>query len=174
MSRPTLPKFIAANARRKPRRRCCTGLRATLVRTARLRRSRALVIFVLEAVPWLVFVLDRQRGGTGRRNQGGMEPALSAHGVFAALIVAQLAFRVTAYPHDTASLALQYFAYAMLCFLTGQTLLRGAQAREPGAHFLGLTEPALAGFALRRHLLERQTLLDAPSRAVEAGSMVPT
>ncbi len=77
----------------------------------------------------------------------GWNPLFLPMGVFAALIVAQLAFRVTAYPHDTASLALQYFAYAMLCFLTGQTLLRGAQARSLALIF-SVYGAALAGFAL--------------------------
>ncbi len=68
-------------------------------------------------------------------------------GVFGALIVAQLLFRQTAYPHDTVSLALQYFSYAMLCFLAGQTLLRGAQARSLALIF-SVYGAALAGFAL--------------------------
>jgi len=67
--------------------------------------------------------------------------------MFAALVVAQLAFRMTAYPHDSASLALQYFAYAMLCFLAGQTLLRGAQARKLTLIF-SIYGAALAIFAL--------------------------
>jgi O-antigen ligase len=49
---------------------------------------------------------------------------------FGGLIVVQLIFRRTAYPHDTVSLALLYVAYAALCFLGGQTLVRGAQARS--------------------------------------------
>src|SRR5256885_304231 len=48
-------------------------------------------------------------------------------GVFGLLIVSQLVFRGTAYPHDTISLALQYFCYAILSFLAAQVLLRGAQ-----------------------------------------------
>src|SRR5208283_5513200 len=46
--------------------------------------------------------------------------------VFGLLIVSQLVFRLSAYPHDTASLALLYFSYAILCFLAGQALLRGS------------------------------------------------
>jgi O-antigen ligase len=67
--------------------------------------------------------------------------------VFAALIFVQLTFRLTAYPHDTAAIALQYFAYAVLCFLAGQTLLRGAQARTLTLIF-SIYGAALAGFAL--------------------------
>ncbi|MGC2370847.1 MAG: O-antigen ligase family protein [Candidatus Sulfotelmatobacter sp.] len=67
--------------------------------------------------------------------------------VFAALIATQLIFRMTAYPHDTAALALQYCAYALLCFLAGQTLLRGAQARNLALIF-SVYGAAVAGFAL--------------------------
>jgi O-antigen ligase len=74
-------------------------------------------------------------------------PVYLPMGTFAALIVAQVALRMTAYPHDTVSLALQYFAYAMLCFLAGQTLLRGAQARTLALIF-SVYGAALAGFAL--------------------------
>ncbi len=66
---------------------------------------------------------------------------------FAALILIQLIFRMTAYPHDTAALALQYCAYALLCFLAAQTLLRGAQARSLALIF-SVYGAALAGFAL--------------------------
>ncbi|MFZ0770753.1 MAG: O-antigen ligase family protein [Candidatus Sulfotelmatobacter sp.] len=68
-------------------------------------------------------------------------------GVFGALIAAQLIFRMTAYPHGTVSLALLYFAYGMLCFLAGQTLLRGDQARKLALIF-SVYGAALAGFAL--------------------------
>jgi O-antigen ligase len=57
-------------------------------------------------------------------------PLLLPMGVFAALVAVQLVFRVSAYPHDTWSQALLYCAYAMLCFLSSQTLLRTAQARQ--------------------------------------------
>jgi O-antigen ligase len=49
---------------------------------------------------------------------------------FGGLIAAQVVLRITAYTHDTMALALQYLAYAMLCFLAGQTLVRSAQARN--------------------------------------------
>jgi O-antigen ligase len=108
--------------------------------------------------PWSIFVLEAGSValflfwiGKGTVLDGqikvGWNPLFLPMGVFAALIVAQLAFRVTAYPHDTAALALQYFAYAMLCFLAGQTLLRGAQARSLALIF-SVYGAALAGFAL--------------------------
>jgi O-antigen ligase len=82
---------------------------------------------------------------------GGMKvqwnPLFLPMGTFGGLIVAQLLFRRTAYPHDTVLLALQYFCYATLCFLAGQTLVRGAQARSLALIF-SVYGAALAGFAL--------------------------
>ncbi len=74
-------------------------------------------------------------------------PLFLPMGVFGALIAAQIVLHLSAYPHDTVSIALQYFAYAMLCFLAGQTLLRGAQARSLALIF-SVYGAALAGFAL--------------------------
>jgi O-antigen ligase len=67
--------------------------------------------------------------------------------IFAALIIAQLVFRLTAYPHDTVALSLQYCAYALLCFLASQVLVRAAQARLLALVF-SMYGAALAGFAL--------------------------
>ena len=74
-------------------------------------------------------------------------PLFLPMGTFGLLIVAQVVFGSTAYRHDTVSLALQYFSYAMLCFLAGQTLVRGAQARTLALIF-SVYGAALAGFAL--------------------------
>jgi O-antigen ligase len=74
-------------------------------------------------------------------------PLFLPMGVFGALIVGQIVFRLTAYPHDTVALALLYLSYAMLCFLAGQTLVRGAQARSLALIF-SVYGAALAGFAL--------------------------
>jgi O-antigen ligase len=74
-------------------------------------------------------------------------PVFLPMGVFGLLIAAQLVFRISAYPHDSISIALQYFSYAILCFLAAQTLLRGAQARTL-ALIVSLYGAALAGFAL--------------------------
>ena len=57
-------------------------------------------------------------------------PLFAPLAAFGVLIAIQLVFHKTAYPHDTVSLALLYLAYAMLCFLAMQTLIRGAQARS--------------------------------------------
>jgi O-antigen ligase len=105
-------------------------------------------IFVLEAGSVALFLFWIGKGAflDGQIKVRGNSLFLPM-GVFAALIVAQLAFRITAYPHDTVSLALQYFAYAVLCFLAGQTLVRGAQARSLALIF-SIYGAALAGFAL--------------------------
>jgi len=68
-------------------------------------------------------------------------------GIFGLLIFGQLAMRMSAYPHDTFSLALQYAAYGLLCFLASQTLLRGMQARKL-AFIFSLYGATLAAFAL--------------------------
>ena len=66
---------------------------------------------------------------------------------FAVLILLQIVLGTSAYRHDTISGALLYCAYAMLCFLAGQTLLRSSQARKI-AVILGLYGLAIAAFAL--------------------------
>ena len=68
-------------------------------------------------------------------------------GVLGLLIASQLVFRISAYPHDTMSLALLYVSYGILCFLSSQTLLRGSQARRLALIF-SLYGAAVAGFAL--------------------------
>jgi O-antigen ligase len=109
-------------------------------------------IFVLEAGSAVLFLMWIGKkvlldGQTQTAMKVRWNPLFLPMAVFAALIAAQLAFRMTAYPHDTASLALQYFAYALLCFLAGQTLLRGPQARSVALIF-SIYGAALAGFAL--------------------------
>jgi O-antigen ligase len=74
-------------------------------------------------------------------------PLFLPMGAFGLLILVQLVFRRTAYPHDTISLALVYVSYALLCFLASQTLIRGSQARTLAMVF-SLYGAALAGFAL--------------------------
>jgi O-antigen ligase len=67
--------------------------------------------------------------------------------VFGLLIVSQLVFHGSAYPHDTAAFALLYVSYAILCFLSAQALLRGSQARNLAVVF-SLYGGVLASFAL--------------------------
>ena len=59
----------------------------------------------------------------------------------------QIVLGASAYRHDTISGALLYCAYAMLCFLASQTLLRSSQARKI-AVILALYGFAIAAFAL--------------------------
>jgi O-antigen ligase len=66
---------------------------------------------------------------------------------FGVLAFAQLVFGISAYRHDTISQVMLYCAYAMLCFLATQTLVRASQARKI-AVILGLFGFALAAFAL--------------------------
>jgi O-antigen ligase len=66
---------------------------------------------------------------------------------FAVLILLQIAFRITAYPHDTFSGARLYCAYGMLCFLSSQSLLRSSQARKV-AVILAVYGFLVAGLAL--------------------------
>ena len=66
---------------------------------------------------------------------------------FAGLIALQLALRRSAYPHDSIVGALLYCAYAMLCFLANQNLIRVSQARKI-AVILAIYGSLVAGFAL--------------------------
>jgi O-antigen ligase len=104
-------------------------------------------IFVVEAGSAALFLLWIGRQILDGEMKVQWNPLFLPMGIFGALIAAQLIFRMTAYPHDTVSLALQFCAYALLCFLAGQTLLRGAQARKLALIF-SVYGAALAGFAL--------------------------
>jgi O-antigen ligase len=66
---------------------------------------------------------------------------------FGLLVLFQIVFGASAYRHDTISGALLYVAYAMLCFLAGQSLLRSSQARKI-AVILTLYGFLIAAFAL--------------------------
>jgi O-antigen ligase len=80
-------------------------------------------VIVLSAL-WLAKqLLDREINLFGN-------PLFLPMGAFAGLIALQLVLRRTAYPHDTIGEGLLYCAYAMLCFLASQSLLRGSQARK--------------------------------------------
>jgi O-antigen ligase len=66
---------------------------------------------------------------------------------FGILIFVQLCLRTSAYQHDSVQSALLYCAYGMLCFLSGQVLVRGAQARKLALIFT-IYGSAIAAFAL--------------------------
>jgi len=107
--------------------------------------------------PWSIFVMEAGAAALfllwiGKQVLDGnlnvrWNPLFLPMGVFGLLILAQLVFRVSVYPHDTVSLALLYVAYALLSFLAVQTLLRGAQARSLALIF-SVYGVALASFAM--------------------------
>jgi len=66
---------------------------------------------------------------------------------FAILVLLQIVLRYSAYAHDTRSGALLHCAYAMLCFLSGQSMIRSSQARKV-AVILALYGFLIAAFAL--------------------------
>jgi len=110
-----------------------------------------------EVQPWSVFVLEagsvvltllwlRKQWVAGEFSIE-WNPLFLPMGVFGVLIFSQIVFGVSAYRHDTISGALEYCAYGMLCFMAGQTLLRGSQARKI-AVILALYGSAIASFAL--------------------------
>ncbi|HEY3974973.1 MAG TPA: O-antigen ligase family protein [Candidatus Sulfotelmatobacter sp.] len=66
---------------------------------------------------------------------------------FGLLILLQMVPGRSAYAHDTISGAMLYCAYAMLCFLSAQTLLRSSQARKL-AVILAIYGVTIACFAL--------------------------
>jgi O-antigen ligase len=104
-------------------------------------------IFVMEAGSAALFLLWIVKQTLEGEIKIRRNPIFLPMGVFGLLILSQLAFRQTAYPHDTISLALLYFSYAVLSFLATQTLIKGTQARTLTLVF-SLYGAALAGFAL--------------------------
>ena len=66
---------------------------------------------------------------------------------FAVLILLQFVLRISVYPHDSIAQAMLYCAYAMLCFLANQNLLRASQARKV-AVILAIFGITVACFAL--------------------------
>jgi O-antigen ligase len=107
--------------------------------------------------PWSIFLMEAGSAAlflvwVGKQILEGQikviwNPLFLPMGVFGLLIISQLVFRITAYPHDTTSLTLLYFCYGLLCFLAAQTLLRGSQARTLAFIFCAYGA-ALAGFSL--------------------------
>jgi O-antigen ligase len=104
-------------------------------------------IFLMEVASAALFLLWVGKQVVGGQMKIRWNPLFLPMGVFALLIISQLVFRMSAYPHDTVSLALLYCCYGLLCFLAGQTLLRGSQARSLALIFC-LYGAALASFSL--------------------------
>src|SRR5580700_12221729 len=85
-------------------------------------------IFLMEAGSAALFLLWIGKQILEGKLKIRWNPLFLPMGAFALLVLSQLLLGRSAYPHDTVVLALKYFAYALLCFLAGQTLLRGSQA----------------------------------------------
>jgi O-antigen ligase len=104
-------------------------------------------MLVMEAGSTLLFLLWISQQVLEGELTVRWNPLFLPMAAFGLLIVVQLVFRRSAYPHDTAVEGLIYCVYAILCFLAGQTLLRSSQARKLAA-ILSLYGAALAAFAL--------------------------
>ncbi len=104
-------------------------------------------IFVMEAGAVLLVLLWLAKQWIDGEIKILWNPLFLPMGAFAFLILVQIAFRVSAYRHDTLSEATLYCAYAMLCFLATQTLIRSSQARKL-ALILVVYGFAVAAFAL--------------------------
>ena len=86
-------------------------------------------IFVLEicAVCLVLLWFSKQwLDGELKLRPNPLFPPMAA---FGGIVFAQIVLHRSAYLHDTVSNALLYAAYAMLCFVSSQTLLRASQAR---------------------------------------------
>ena len=104
-------------------------------------------IFVLEAGAAVLTLLWLAKQGLDGEINIRWNPLYLPMAAFGALIFLQIALRTSAYTHDTVSSAMLYCAYAMLCFLAGQTLVRSAQARNLALIF-AVYGFAIAAFAL--------------------------
>lgn len=107
--------------------------------------------------PWSIFILEAGSAAlmllwlTKQWIDGEIDvlwnPLFLPMGAFGLLIFLQIVARTSAYRHDSISGAMLYCAYAMLCFLATQTLLRSSQARII-AVILAIYGFTLASFAL--------------------------
>jgi O-antigen ligase len=104
-------------------------------------------MFILEAGALLLTLIWLAKQWIDRELTIQWNPLFLPMAAFGVLILIQLVFRRSAYPHDTTSGAYLFVAYAMLCFLSGQSLLRSAQARKLALAF-AVYGIALACFAL--------------------------
>ena len=104
-------------------------------------------IFLLELGSGILFLLWVVKEIFEEELKVRWNPLFLPMAAFGLLVLLQLVLHLSAYPHDTISLALQYTAYAALCFLTSQVLIRGGQARKLATIF-SIYGAALATFAL--------------------------
>ena len=104
-------------------------------------------MFVLEAGAVVLILLWLAKQWIDGEIQIYWNPLFLPMAGFGVLVLVQFALRASAYPHATTSSALLYCAYAMLCFLSTQTLVRSSQARNLAVIFV-LYGSALAAFSL--------------------------
>jgi len=104
-------------------------------------------VFVLEAGSVLLTLVWLAKQWLDRELVIRWNPLFLPMAAFGLLIFLQLGLGSTAYRHDTVSGALLYCAYALLCFLSGQSLFRSAQAGKLAVIFC-FYGFALAAFAL--------------------------
>jgi O-antigen ligase len=115
-------------------------------------------IFILEAGSLLLVLLWFAKQWLDGELNIQWNPLFLPMAAFGVLILVQIAARRSAYPHDTVSGALLYAAYAMLCFLSSQILLRTSQARKLTLIFV-LYGFALAALALLQSIASNGKLL---------------
>lgn len=107
--------------------------------------------------PWSIFVVEvgavvltalwlAKQWLDGEINLLG-NPLFLPMAAFAGLIALQFGLHRSAYPHDSIEEALIYCAYAILCFLANQNLVRASQARKM-AVVLAIYGFVIASFAL--------------------------
>lgn len=104
-------------------------------------------IFVMEMGALVLVLLWLAKQWVDQELTLEWNPLFLPMGAFGALILAQIVLRSSAYWHDTFSEAVLYVAYAMLCFVSTQSLLRASQARKLGV-ILGCYGFAVAALSL--------------------------
>ena len=87
-------------------------------------------IFLMESGSALLLVLWFAKHWIDGELVVRWNPLFAPMAAFGVLIAVQITFRLSAYPHDTISQALLYAAYAMLCFLARQSLIRSVHAKK--------------------------------------------
>ena len=104
-------------------------------------------IFVLESGATCLLLLWAAKQWIDQEVSLEWNPLFLPMSAFGVLIIVQIVFHRSAYQHDTVSGAMLYAAYAILCFLSTQVLLRGSQARKLGV-ILSLYGFLIAALAL--------------------------
>lgn len=104
-------------------------------------------IFILESGSALLLLLWLFKQATDNQISIRWNPLFLPIAAFGVLIIVQLAFGLSAYPHDTISRAMLYCGYGALCFLGSQSVLRTSQARKI-AVMLSIYGAGIAAFAL--------------------------